>query len=231
MRHTQEQLEPLRYERKFLINDYSHQEVEQFVKFHPACFSAIFHERKVNNIYFDTLGLNNYHDNLDGQQSRTKVRIRWYGNLFGKIEKPVLEFKIKKGLLGFKKSYFLNSFILDKQFNKSQLKNILNSQKVPPYVKNELISLSPTLLNTYNRKYFLSADKKFRITIDHELSYYKINNSYNTFIAKSQDHYSTVLELKYDTCFETESNQVASLLPFALTKNSKYLQGLERIFI
>ena len=231
MSQTKEQSEPLRYERKFLITDHSYSDVEQLVKFHPACFSEIFHERTVNNIYFDTFGMNNYFDNLDGENQRTKVRIRWYNNLFGSVQKPILEYKIKKGLLGKKESFLLQPFILDTAFNRFQIINAFNSRTIPRNIKNEALSLVPTLLNSYKRKYFLSADKNFRITIDHHLTYYKIGYIGNKFTNESVDHNSTVLELKYDSSLETEAKSVANAFPFALTKNSKYLQGLERVFI
>ncbi len=231
MPQTNEQSEPLRYERKFLISDYSHSAVEQMIKLHPACFSEIFHQRTVNNIYFDTLGLNHYYDNVEGSQERFKVRIRWYDNLFGTIQKPVLEYKIKKGLLGKKQSYLLNSFVLDTKFDQSQITNALNSASVPQHIKNELLSLKPVLLNSYIRKYYLSADKNFRITIDHHLTFYGVSYNGNTFTNRSKDHTTTVLELKYDSSLEVEAKEVATMFPFTITKSSKYLQGLERVFI
>lgn len=223
------QSEPLRYERKFLITDYSYADVLQLIKFHPACFTEIFEERAVNNIYFDGLGMNNYYDNIEGEKDRVKVRIRWYGDLFGAIQKPILEYKIKKGLLGNKRSYVLNSFLLNSDFNKQQIESALNIDSIPVSVKNELLSLKPALLNTYKRRYFLSADKKFRITIDFQMTFYKIGFSGNTFLNKIMDHKSIVLELKYDSKDEVEGKEVGNAFPFKLTKNSKYLQGLERV--
>ena len=91
--------ELFRYERKFKISEIDRNYVETLVKYHPAMFSEIFHERIVNNIYFDTLNMDYYYDNKSGSSKRMKVRIRWYGNQFGLIEKPVLELKIKDGLI------------------------------------------------------------------------------------------------------------------------------------
>jgi SPX domain protein involved in polyphosphate accumulation len=226
-----EQSESLRYERKYLITAYSHKEVEQLIKINSACFSEVFHQRNINNIYFDTLGLNHYYDNVEGSSNRLKVRIRWYGNLFGTIDRPVLEYKIKKGLLGKKKSYLLNSFLFDTAFDRTQLLKATNENAVPKQIQEELLALKPTLLNSYTRKYFLSADKKFRITIDHHLRYFGIGPMHNTFSNKNADHRTTVLELKYDAASETEAKEISTQFPFALTKSSKYLQGLERIFI
>ncbi len=223
--------EPLRYERKFLITGHSHSEVEQIVKFHPSCFSEIFQERSVNNIYFDSLGLNSYYDNVEGQERRTKVRIRWYGEMFGDIKDPVLEYKIKTGLLGKKESFVLKSFVLDTGFEKERIENAISAENLPEHVRIELISLKPVLLNCYKRKYFLSADKNFRITIDHHLVFHKISYLENTFANRSVDHRTTILELKYDSSLETEAGDVTTYLPFSLTKSSKYLQGLERVIL
>ena len=89
-----------RYERKFFISHADHYKVEHAVKMHPAVFTELFHQRDVNNIYFDTFTLTNFFKSVDGQSHRIKVRIRWYGELYGEIKKPVLELKIKNGLLG-----------------------------------------------------------------------------------------------------------------------------------
>ncbi len=221
--------EPLRYERKFLITDYSHLEVEQMIKFHPACFSEIFHERIVNNIYFDTLGFSNYYDNVEGAPDRIKVRIRWYDNLFGAVKNAILEYKIKKGLLGKKESYNLLPFSFDEHFTKEHIRNAIAGTTLPDSVQKEILSLQPTILNSYTRKYFLSRDKKFRITIDHHLTFYRIGYNDNNFVNKSVNHKACVLELKYDSEFEKEAKEVGSNFPFSMTKNSKYLEGLERI--
>lgn len=225
------QQEELRYERKYLITNYTYQEVQQLIKFHPARFSEIYQTRHINNIYFDTLGMHHYYDNVEGASDRLKVRIRWYGDLMGIIQKPTLEYKIKKGLLGKKKSYALNAFLLDNSFDKLQIEKATDSAMIPLFVRNEILSLKPTLMNSYTRKYFLSADKKFRITIDYKLSYHQINYGRNNFIHKSCDHRTTVLELKYDAAYEPEAKAVSDQFPFTLTKSSKYLQGLERIVL
>ena len=102
-----------RFERKFFITGLTKYEIESVVKLHPAIFSEIFHKRHINNIYFDTFSLKNLHDNVEGASDRIKVRIRWYGELYGYIEKPVLEIKIKNGLLGKKISVPVEPFTLN----------------------------------------------------------------------------------------------------------------------
>lgn len=227
---TQKDQGEFRHERKFLITGYAHADVEQMIKLHPACFKEIFHRRTVNNIYFDTLGFDNLYDNIEGEKDRLKARIRWYGDLSGEIKNPVLELKIKKGLLGEKKSFPLNSFILDTSFSKEQILQSLARVDIPVRVRNMMHSLKPAILNRYDRKYFLSRDGQFRITIDWNLTYYRINYGGTTFLNKTMDHLSTVLELKYDAAMEIEATQVGNAFPFALTKSSKYVQGMEQLF-
>lgn len=222
----------LRYERKFLVEEFSFKQVDQIVKFHPACFKEIFHERFINNIYFDTPGFNNYYDNVEGERKRWKTRIRWYDELFTEIKSPTLEFKIKNGLMGNKDSYKLASF----NFNKPQLpvteirKTILNSE-LPKNISDLVLSLKPTLLNRYKRKYFISADKRFRLTLDSELEYYSIMPFGAIFLNKFTQHNATVVELKYNLNSDINAADITSHFPFMLTKNSKYLVGLEKVML
>jgi len=89
-------IKDFRYEKKFIIDQLCHQEIEQLIKHNPAMFSEIFYERRVNNLYLDSLDFTNYNENLSGITERLKIRIRWYGKVFGVIKKPTLELKIKK---------------------------------------------------------------------------------------------------------------------------------------
>ena len=221
----------MRFERKFLVSSISKTQMEQYLKLHPVNFSGIFHKRTVNNIYFDTLGLNHYFDNVDGEKLRLKVRIRWYGDLFGPIAKPILEYKIKEGLLGRKESYLLNSFTLDEKFSKQVIAKALDRPEIPKSIADELLSLKPSLLNRYSRKYFSSADKNFRVTLDSDLTYYKIGYFNNTFLNKSFDRESLVVEMKYEADKDEMARNISTFFPFPLTKSSKYLQGLERVFM
>jgi SPX domain protein involved in polyphosphate accumulation len=223
------QSEELRHERKFLITDYSALEVEQLLKYHPACFTEIYHQRQINNIYFDSPGFDSYYGNIEGDTERTKARIRWYGDLFSEKIDSTLEFKIKKGLLGKKDFYSLSSFALNEQFSKQQIIQALDVDTVPRNIRDRMISLQPVLLNTYFRKYFISADKQFRITIDKDLTYYRISYVGNTFLNKVKDHKAVVLELKYDSQLENDAKEIGNKFSFSMTKNSKYLQGVERV--
>jgi SPX domain protein involved in polyphosphate accumulation len=219
-----------RYERKFLIRDLSVQEIETIIKLHPNFFSEIYYQRNVNNIYFDSLELESYQDNVTGSAQRVKTRIRWYGELFGLIEKPVLELKIKSNLLGRKESFLLSPFDLNRDFSFKTVFDVIEKSDVTDLIKERFNYLQPVLLNRYKRKYFQSADKKYRITVDSEMSFRKIGKYNNSFLSTVNDKVNVILELKYDYKNEENAKNITNLFPFRLTKSSKYLSGVDSIY-
>ncbi len=220
-----------RYERKFFISELTKDEVESLVRLHPAWFSEIYNQRFVNNIYFDSLNLTNYLDNIEGSTQRTKYRIRWYGDLFGNIEKPILELKIKEGLLGTKESYPLSSFNLDDTFDSQTITDIINKSDIPEIIKTKLKYSNPIILNRYSRKYFQSINENYRITIDTNLSFYRISSCNNTFLNKMIDKNNIILELKYNQDMDNGANYIVNCFPFRLTKSSKYVSGIESLYL
>lgn len=228
MHQASHKYEEFRHERKFLIESYTAKDVEQMIKFNPACFTEIYHPRRINNIYFDSLSFDSYFGNVEGDTQRVKARIRWYGDLFGEVKNAVLELKIKNGLLGTKEHYPLGAFRLDKDFSKQEIVRALESGQVPLNVRDAMLAMHPALLNSYSRKYYLSADKQLRLTIDKDLEFYRISYGSNTFLNKVQTA-QVVVELKYDVFQEAVAEKVSNGFPFRMTKNSKYLQGVERV--
>ena len=100
-----------RFERKFTVNRLSKQGIELVIKQNSAFFSKIYKQRYINNIYLDTPNLTFFFDNNAGKSNRKKIRIRWYGDMFGMISYPILEFKIKTGDVGNKFSFPLFLFV------------------------------------------------------------------------------------------------------------------------
>ncbi|MDZ7342969.1 MAG: VTC domain-containing protein [candidate division KSB1 bacterium] len=219
-----------RYERKFFISGLTRHEVLALIKSHPAIFSEIYHERFVNNIYFDSLSLKNYFATVDGVQHRTKCRIRWYGELLGYIEKPVLEFKIKSGFVGRKETYPLASFWLDEDFEFATLQEVFRNSELPPLVRMDLAPLQPTLLNRYRRKYYQSADRNYRITVDSDMAFYRLKAYGNTFLHKTVDRRSIIVELKYSNEKDQFADLISGRFPFRVTRSSKYVNGIDALY-
>ena len=218
-----------RYERKFCVDDLSCHELYAIVKHHRAMFSNIFQPRYVNNIYLDDHCLGNYWDNVTGSMSRLKVRIRWYGELFGMISKPVLELKMKEGLIGFKSSYLLPPFEIGSGFDREVVRSALKQAEIPESLLVELSIMEPSLLNRYRREYFMSADKRFRITIDTEMQFVKADQRMNAFLNRTKNHTDTVLELKYTPENDEHAAAITNVFPFRITRNSKYVCGVQAL--
>jgi len=216
-----------RHERKFLIDELDKGEVEQYIKENPGMFSEIYNKRTVNSLYLDTADFGSYHDNVLGHERRVKIRVRWYGLAFGLIPNPVLEFKIKNSELGSKNSYALRSFILDKMFSAAALQEVFDSSRLPLWLRNHLKAVKPILMVSYIRRYFRSADKAYRLTIDHGLEYYRIHEEHNSFTEHASQHETVVVELKYNKNTDDGVEFITSSFPFRVTKNSKYVTGMD----
>ncbi|NOZ35300.1 MAG: VTC domain-containing protein [Chlorobi bacterium] len=217
---------PYRYERKFIISEISAEGVTEIIKNNQYFFKEIYQERYINNIYFDTQNLTYYYDNSFGKAQRKKIRIRWYNDLFGEIINPVLEIKIKNGLLGFKESYPLKSFNIKSENLISELKKCLRISELPEKVNEEMNALFPVLINRYKRRYFIDFSKRFRATIDSETEYYGVNTKINLFHNKISDNKDVILELKYQKENNSDFSAISTQFPFRMTKNSKYVNGI-----
>lgn len=218
-----------RFERKYHIVDLSSAEIESRVLRCPVFFREAFPPRHINNIYFDTFSLRNYFQNMDGVADRTKIRIRWYGDLFGKISRPVLEYKIKRGMLGTKDAHLLGAFEIGKGFGAKDLEAMFARSDLDEAIIEELELVTPVLLNRYHRKYFISADRSYRLTLDSQLEFYKIGTKDNHFLVRRRLEGSTVLELKYSGAIAHLDDRIMNFFPFRLTRMSKYVAGVELV--
>ncbi|OGY34127.1 MAG: hypothetical protein A3D99_02045 [Candidatus Andersenbacteria bacterium RIFCSPHIGHO2_12_FULL_45_11] len=216
-----------RFERKFFVPHVSVPSIEILIKLQPALFRPLYHERRVNNIYFDTIGLDHYTSHVAGAGSRSKVRIRWYGETFGAITHPVLEIKIKEGEVGRKRTFSLPSFDFQHRIDRGLLLNLLSQASIPSYWKGQLKDLFPVLLNSYIRTYWLSADRSVRLTVDKEwISYYALTSSLLQ-LSSPFRHEGVVMEMKYALGDQDTAAIIGAKWPWRLTRNSKYIIALE----
>lgn len=219
-----------RHENKYLIPLYKYNDIVLKIKRHPAVFREIYETRTINNIYLDTPDFKFYSDNVSGSANRVKARIRWYGNLLGYVSNSHLEFKIKTGLLGNKYRFNLPTFNLNDSFNIDTLRMLLNHVVLPVYIKEYIKLLSPTLVNSYERTYFINYENNYRITVDRNIKYYKF--LYKPYVLNC-DTYNTnnsIIELKYDKNFEANAYNISNHLGLRITKMSKYSTGIDCIY-
>jgi len=221
------QLAGYRYERKFLVPRESWDGIQAGIRMNPGRFSSIYQPRIVNNLYLDSASLRLYFMNLEGAAERTKVRIRWYGDLFGTISKPVLELKIKRGLLGTKQSFALKPFKLDHKFEADHLEHTVQNSDLPWDLRHRMAHLQPALINRYHRAYYQSGDTNYRLTVDSDLEFYRVRSAHNTFLCRAPKMPYRVVELKFGHSYWDGAQEITNALPFRVTRMSKYVLGLD----
>ncbi len=214
-----------RYERKLIVPLDIRDNIIFLINSHPSRFKEIYETRQINNIYFDTSDYEYYSTNIIGNKDRTKVRIRWYGNMFG-IASPILEFKKKYGNVGDKKTFKLKKIKINNATTKLDIKKIFAYEAIPKNIYSELKLLNISLVNSYSRRYFISLDKKFRITIDSDINYFRTPSKYLfKNINKCKDP-NMILEIKYSTSDELFASDIINFFPFRISRNSKYVNGI-----
>jgi len=223
----------LRYERKFIYEHLNSEDLIQTVVLqNPFGFREIYHRRTVNNIYFDDEAMSYYHQNVAGDEQREKLRLRWYGDTFSQVAQPTFEIKKKYGVVGDKLSFALSDVKFDLSSKTSTaIKEYLIQQ---PYKKEDQQQLlvkvqatHPSLYNSYERRYFLSHCKKYRITVDYNMAFYNPDTHY--FEQSKVCIPEIVLELKYAREHDTESRKLTQHFTSRLSKNSKYVRGVQLI--
>ncbi|MBC8331937.1 MAG: VTC domain-containing protein [Anaerolineae bacterium] len=220
-----------RYERKFFVDQLDARQAIALIKQHPAMFSELYPPRYINNIYMDSPLMANFFDNVDGVDARRKARVRWYHDLFRRVDDPVLEFKIKRGLMGTKAQYAFPRFDFDTTFTGRSFKTAIQASELPKDVLEYLLSVEPVLVNRYLRWYFATPDRRFRVTVDTELTFYHLNKFSNRFLHRQVDYQDIVVELKYQHDDDLQAGRIASAFPFRMTRSSKFVQGIERVYL
>ena len=211
-----------RYELKFQLSKLS------LEKFHHWLiksnfgfgFKTAYPNRTINNVYYESRDFRAFHDNEDGISDRTKLRVRWYGDLHS-VKNPILELKNKRNSQGFKKSCKVKSFDIK---NIPKLSSLIS--KTDKDFKFFMYRYNvPYLINTYERQYFENK-RHIRLTIDTNMRYKK-PNFFNNFI--KCDNYS-ILEIKYKAEDKHLAEKMLGSVPFHLEKNSKFVNGIRKLW-
>jgi hypothetical protein len=224
-------LRSYRYERKFVADTLTPEQVACVVRLHPQMFITAYPPRYVNNLYFDTADLQHFYDNLTGASQRRKVRVRWYGELFGPVMHPLLEIKVKDGPVGTKQTFPLALLQVDGRFCDRYFRSVAAGSGLPEPVWPELRDLNVVLLNRYYRHYYASRDGRFRVTVDIGMTYHRVLGAFgNSFLHHQVNDRDVIVELKYEVDQEPSADRVAGGFPFRMTRNSKYVQGMERVY-
>ncbi len=217
-----------RYEIKIPIEQSSLAEVCLWLRLHPENFSPHFPQRRVNNIYFDSPDLTSVDENLSGQGERRKLRLRWYGNN-DCVTQGNWEIKCKERNLGWKVTQPVGHQIQLSAMNWPEVLTILKTNAWDAVEMHLAHSNWPTLINSYDRLYYLSWDKSIRATLDFHQVFYDQRLSGTPNLTRPLPYPyrdSIVLEFKAQEASHDQLAEIVQHLPAQVTKNSKYVNGM-----
>ena len=207
----------------------SAQQIVLFLTLNHYGFRESFPARFVNSIYFDSHDLRFAKDNIEGLAERTKIRIRWYGENQNRMQQPVLEFKHKRGLAGYKVRHSMVDFGVGGEGLGEVLPVAIKDSNLPVGVAEIIHTVNPTLICRYRRRYFETVGLAVRATVDEKLYYRPVGRSSEMLDRGINDFFSVILELKYDPDLEDLVKEITNEIPIRLSKSSKYLMGLGRL--
>lgn len=219
----------MRYEIKMVFEGQRLAEARSWVLQHKAAFQVAYPPRQVNNIYFDTEQYSLLQQHLDGVSERAKLRFRWYGTSW-QFKSGQLEVKHKQAQLGDKRTFSAQADLdLAQQDWDSLLTDLRDA--LPAEGALLLDGMRPSLLNQYQREYYVSMDGAVRLTLDFGLVAFAQTFGCAPNIAFAEPlRDDVVIELKAP---KTAHQQVADALsgfPLYVQQNSKYLTGMANAF-
>jgi hypothetical protein len=220
--------ENARYEIKFVADATRYHELERWILLNPAAFHTSYPPRQVNNVYFDTPDLFAYAENLSGASSRSKVRLRWYGDT-QQPETSVLEIKRRRNHLGWKHHYSAGPMDFENRTWRQLLSDLRRS--LSPVGRIWLDeSPQPVLINRYFRQYFESPEGGLRATLDFRQQVYdqRLKSRPNLRIRANLPD-TLVVEIKFGRRDHALGSEVIASLPVRVSRNSKYMIGVGAI--
>lgn len=217
--------EDVRRELKFPLTGCSAAEARALLMLHPACFRPAFPERTVSSLYLDEPGLSGARAGLEGETRRRKTRIRWYGPLLGPVASPALELKLKRGFLGAKIVRPLPPFVAGGGFGTGEAQALFDAAALGPAVRLAVKGLRLAAAVSFRRAYFLSADGRFRATLDREVRGAALSGRLGLFPPPPAGP-SPLIELKYDAAHDADAAAVRAWFPARSAASSKYLSAL-----
>ncbi len=216
-----------RYELKLANDSISPAQARSWLRLHPEGFRVAYPPRIVNNLYFDTVDLQSFNDNLSGISNRRKLRLRWYGPTgISLLSDPVLELKIKKNMLGIKRQQRLD-VALDLTWPHRQIWQIIRANAGAVWQPELLVFTQPVLINYYRREYYVSPDAAVRATLDYDLVAFEQRMASRPNLTRRLPLPSAVvIEVKAAPEYHKRLQELMGFFPIQRSRSSKYVTGL-----
>ena len=218
-----------RMEVKFEADESRMHDILHWLRLNRCRFSEAYPMRRINNIYFDSPDYLAVADNFAGTSARTKVRLRWYGDEHDAVP-GALELKRKRNGFGWKLRYDLN--VPERQHGTRwrDFRAAIASQLSSEGKHWLAISSQPMLLNVYRRRYYLSGDRRVRVTIDTDQKIWdqRVKPCLNLHHPANLPRLM-IVEVKFDRRDRHMASQVVQGMPIRVSRHSKYLAGANAI--
>jgi hypothetical protein len=217
-----------RYEVKFVADATRYHEIEHWILLNPAGFRTSYPPRQVNNVYFDTQDLYAFAENLSGTSARSKVRLRWYGET-DQPKSTVFEVKRRRNHLGWK-TRFPGGAVDFRTHGWSKLRRELRRRLSPEGRLWLDAHLQPILINRYHRQYFESPEGRLRATLDWRQTVFDQRLEARPNLRHRANLPDTlVMEIKFRRADHALGSEVAQGTPIRVSRNSKYMIGVQSI--
>jgi hypothetical protein len=213
-----------RYEIKLICPAAQHALAQMAVRLHPDGFRVAYLPRRVNNVYFDSFSAASVQDNLNGIGERAKLRWRWYGA--AGIQHSQFELKRKHGSVGTKETSALPQPFDLRQATWATTFAWLH-QQADERLSAWLSRIScATVINHYEREYYVSWDGQIRLTIDTRQATYdqRLTARPNLDLPAPQPD-MVIIELKASVVQADRLARALNALPFHPARHSKYVVG------
>lgn len=217
-----------RYEIKMVFDGFQVPNARSWIFAHSYAFDESYPPRQVNNIYFDTHERDFMSAHLDGEPSRAKLRLRWYGETW-QPRQSQLELKIKHARLGTKLIDSISIPIDISSLTWVEITDILkvNSRKPFSALLEETL---PVIINRYIREYYVSFDQSIRITLDYDMQTFGQSFGFSPNIFFLQPILKNgIIEFKCDSTEIDKLPDIIAEFPIYCSQNSKYLSGIENV--
>ena len=196
--------------------------LERAIALSRYAFHKPYPDRKINSLYFDTIGYDALEESIEGNSLRKKTRLRWYGNRKNST-KAVLELKFKKGNISWKHLYKSEYMVTPRANHWNNFVKCNKLQGIDP----RLYNMIPMSVVKYDRKYYCSFDGKIRLTIDTNLQTYLQHSSKRPNLRFYRNHIGfVVLEVKVASEDQPHIKEVLKGIPFSAKRFSKYCESI-----
>jgi hypothetical protein len=217
-----------RFERKYPLTAAELLDFRWWQRTHGREFQVTYRSRTVNNVYFDSPDWERYADNMKGVSSRTKCRLRWYGEL-ETAEIVTFEAKHRRNAVGHK----VQQTIPASELGLPDLPLARLYARLRPLLAGDLrLQLDqghrPALYNRYRREYYSTASG-IRMTVDTGIVYAPVQGGSLRELRPIPSSVPTVVELKYPSECRAEAEAALRRMPFRATRSSKYVIGVDHL--